>query len=113
MELRQSLTDHEIAPTCIDLAIANVFDPQKGHIIDSMIVDCEELIAMVLQLDDLQINSTNVKAALTKVFVPGARIDATDLVKLKELMKMRQRMSGMGIQTGSIEATIAEVFQVS
>lgn len=114
IELRKGVTGHNMDPTGVDIAIANVFDPKKGHIIDGIIVDGRDLIAMILQLEELHIDSTNVKMTLAKAFVPGASTSyAADLVKLKGMMKMRERMSEMGIPTGCIEATIADVFKVS
>lgn len=114
IELRQALTAHKMDSTGVDIAIANVFDPKKGQIIDSIIVDGNDLMAMLLQLEELQIDSTNVKMTLAKAFVPGASATyAADLAKLKGMIKMRVRMIEMGIPTGCIEATIADVFKVS
>ncbi|CAF9919531.1 hypothetical protein IMSHALPRED_004649 [Imshaugia aleurites] len=114
VELRQALTGLKMDPAGVDVAFANVFDYEKGHIIDSMIMDSKELIAMILQLEELQIDSRNVKAILAKAFIPGSSgMFASDLVKMKEMIKMREHMSGMGIPTGCIEATIADVFKVN
>ena len=112
IELRQALTGHKRDPTGIDIAIADVFDPEKGHFIDSIIVDGKDLMATVLQLEELKIDSTNVKMTLAKILFPGASgTHAADLVKLKGMIKMREQMSGMGIPTGCIEAAIADIFK--
>ena len=113
IELRKGIMDHNMDPTGVDIAIANVFDPKKGHIIDDIIADGRDLMAMMLQLEQLQIDSTNVKMTLAKAFVPGANtVYAADLVKLKSMIKMRERMNELGIPTGCIEATIADIFKV-
>lgn len=114
IDLRQAMMDHGMDPSGVELAISNVFDPKKGRMVDSMISDGKELIAMIIQLEELHIDSSNVKLALRKAFIPGMS-GAYDvgLLKLKGMIKMREQMAGMGIFTGCIEATIAEVFQVS
>ncbi len=115
IELRQAMTDHGMDPAGVELAISNVFDLKKGPVIDSMIRDGKELMAMILRLEELQIDSSNVKVALEKAFIPGmsGAYDA-DLFRLKEMIKMREEMAKIGIPTGCIEATIAEkAFQVS
>lgn len=114
MNLRQTMTDHRIDPAGIELAISNVFDPKKGSIIDVMIFNAKELMAVILKLTVLRIDSSNAKMTLEKSFIPGmsGQYDA-DLLRLKGMIKMREGMAQMGIPTGCIEATIAEVFQVS
>ncbi len=115
IELRQAMADHGMDPAGVELAISNVFDLKKGPVIDSMIRDGKELMAMILRLEELQIDSSNVKMALEKAFIPGmsGAYDA-DLFRLKEMIKMREEMAKIGIPTGCIEATIAEkAFQVS
>ena len=114
IDLRQSLIGHQIDAARVDVAIANVFDSAKGQIIDIMLADGKELMAMIMHLDELQINSTNAKIALAKLFVPAARATyGADLVKLKRMIKMREQMRGLDIPTGCIEATISKIFKVS
>ena len=114
MNLRQTLADHDMNPAGVDLAISNVFEPNKGPMIDGMISDSKRLVAMMIQLNALGIDANNVKMALGKAFVPGmSGAHDAGLLRLKELVKMRDQMAKMGIQTGCIEATMAEVFRVS
>lgn len=115
IDLRQAMTDRGMDSAGVELAISNVFDPKKRHMVDSMILDGQELMAMILQLEELRIDSSKVKMALEKAFIPGmsGAYDA-DLLRLKDMIKMRAQMARMGIPTGSIEATIAEqVLEVS
>ena len=114
IDLRQSMTNHDMDPAGIDLAISSVFESNKGTLIDAMISDGKSLITLMIQLKGLGINAFNVKMALGKAFVPGmsGAYDA-GLLRLKELIKMREQMAEMGIPTGCIEANMAEVFRVS
>lgn len=113
INLRQTLTGHEMDPTGIDIAIANVFDSKKGRVIDSIIAESKELMAMISKLQELQIDSTYVKMALAEAVVPGASgMYAAGLVKLRGMIKMREQMRLVGVPTGCIEATIADIFKV-
>ena len=114
INLRQTMVDHDMGPTGVDLAISNVFESNKGPLIDAMISDGKSLVALMIQLNALGINVDNVKMALGKAFVPGmSGAHDAGLVRLRELIKMRDQMAKMGIPTGCIEATMAEVFRVS
>ena len=114
IDLRQKIKDHDMDPAGVDLAIANVFESNKGHLIDPMISDGKSLVTLMIQLNALGIDATNVKMALGKAFVPGMSGSyGAGLLRLNELIKMREQMAKVGIPTGSIEATIAEVFRVS
>ena len=114
INLRQTIADHDVDPAGVDLAISNVFESNKGPLIDAMISDGKCLVTLMIQLNVLGIDTTNVKMALGKAFVPGisGTYDA-GLLRLKELIKMREQMAKMGIPTGCIETTMAEVFRVS
>ena len=114
INLRQTLADHNMDPAGVDLAISNVFGSNKGPVIDPMISDGKCLVALMIQLNALGIDTFNVQMALGKAFVPGMS-GAYDegLRRLKELIKMREQMAKMGIPTGCIEATMAGVFRVS
>ena len=114
INLRQKIADHDMDPAGVDLAISNVFGPNKGPLIDAMISDGNSLVTLMIHLNTLGVNTFNVKMALGKAFVPGmsGAYDA-GLLRLKELIKMREQMAKMGIPTGCIEATMAEVFRVS
>ena len=114
INLRQTIADHDMDPAGVDLAISNVFESSKGPLIDAMISDGKCLVTLMIQLNALGIDANNVKMALVKAFVPGmsGAYDA-GLLRLKELIKMREQMAKMGIPTGCIEATMAEVFRVS
>ena len=114
INLRQAMTDHKMDPAGVDLAISNVFDPKKGRIIDIMILNAQELMGAILKLEVLQIDSSNAKMTLENSFIPGmsGQYDA-DLFRLEGMIKMREQMAQLGIPTGCIEATMAEVFQVS
>ena len=79
-----------------------------------MISDGKFLVTLMIQLNALGIDAKNVKMALEKAFVPGMSGEySAGLLRLKELIKMREQMAKMGIPTGCIEATMAEVFGVS
>ena len=114
VKLHQTLKDHNMDPAGVDLAISNVLESNKGPVIDPMISDGKRLVALMIQLNALGIDTFNVKMALVKAFVPGmsGAYDA-GLVRLEELFKMREQMAQKGIPTGCIEATMAEVFGVS
>ena len=115
IDLRQAMTDHGMGSAGVELAISDVFDPKKMHMVDNMILDGKELMAMILRLEELRIDSSKIKMALWRAFIPGmsGAYDA-DLLRLKEMIKMREQMARMGIPTESIEATIAEkVLEVS
>lgn len=114
INLRQTLADHDVGPAGVDIAISNVFESQKGPLIDAMISDGKCLVTLMIQLNGLGIDANNVKMALGKAFVPGMSGEyGAGLLRLKELVKMREQMAKMGIPTGCIEATMAEVFLVS
>lgn len=114
INLRQAIADHKMDSTGVELAISNVFDPKKGCMIDTMILNAKELMGAILNLEVLQIDSSNAKMTLQNSFIPGmsGQYDA-DLFRLKGMIKMREQMAQLGIPTGCIEATMAEVFQVS
>ena len=114
INIRQEMIDHKMDPAGVELAISNVFYPKKGSVIDGMILDAKELMTAILKLELFQIDSSNLKRTLEKAFIPdmSGQYDA-DLLRLKGMIKMREQMAQMGIPTGCIEATIAEVFQVS
>ena len=114
INLRQTIADHDMDPAGVDLAISNVFASNKGPVIEAMISDAKCLLALIVQLNGLGIDAVNVKMALEKAFVPGmSGVYDAGLLRVKELIKMREQMAKMGIATGCIEATIAEVFRVS
>ena len=114
INLRQAMTDHKMDPAGVELAISNTFDPKKGCMIDIMILNAKELMAAILKLEMLQIDSSNAKMTLENSFIPGmsGQYDA-DLLRLKGMIEMREQMAQLGIPTGCIEAAMAEVFQVS
>ena len=101
INLRQTMTDHKMDPAGVELAISNVFDPKKGSMIDEMILNAKELMAVILNLVVLRIDSSNAKMTLEKSFIPGmsGHYDA-DLLRLKGMIKMREQMAQMGIPTG-------------
>lgn len=114
INLRQTMANHDMDPAGVDLAISNVFESNKGPLIDAMISDGKCLVALMIQLKGLGIDASNVKMALGKAFVPGmSGANGAGLLRLEELIKMREQMAEMGIPTGCIEATMAEVFRVS
>ena len=101
MNLCQTMTDHKMDSTGVELAISNVFDSKKGSMIDVMILNAKELMAVILKLIVLRIDSSNAKMTLEKSFIPGmsGQYDA-DLLRLKGMIKMREKMAQMGIPTG-------------
>ena len=114
ISLRQAMTDHKMNLAGVELAISNVFDPKKGCMIEVMILNAKELMGAILELEVLHIDSSNAKMTLESSLMPGmgGQYDA-DLFRLKGMFKMREQMAQLGIPTGCIEATMAEVFQVS
>ena len=107
----QAMIGYAIDPLGVELAISNVCDPKKGRIINSMISDGKELMAMKTQLEELQIGTSNVKMALRQAIMPGmSGLYDAGLFRLNGMMKRREQMTGLSMLTGFIGATMAEVF---
>lgn len=114
INLRQAMIDHKMDTAGVELAISNVFDPKKGRIIESMILDGQKLMATILRLEELRIDPSNVKMTLEKAFLPGMNgAYDSDLLRLKGMIEMREQMAAMGLPTGCVEVSISEVFKVS
>lgn len=92
------MIDYKMDPAGVELAISNVFDPKKGRIIESMILDGQKLMATILRLEELQIDPSNVKMTLEKAFVPGMNgAYDSDLLRVKGMIEMREQMAAMGL----------------
>jgi len=101
------------SPEGLDTCISNVFDTKTHVHVMRCIKMVKVLHDMEKQLDTLELDKLGLLDALDYVFDPSShQIFEKRVIQWKDLVKTRERMVKMGIETQCIDKKIEKVFIV-